>query len=455
MTLYKIIESLKTTQGTKAKQAILDANKDNELLREYMKAVFDPAINYYQSKIPKYELTNFGYDFTIAAILHLQQNLSMRRVTGRDAVELLSTMLSTLAPEGRVLVEYIIKRQIAGSSVGETMVLNTWPELFFVPPYMRCASMDKKVRGYYASLPYFYVQTKRDGAFAYLQKTFKGVAKAITRQGSMYPTWFAEKMATGVPEGFVLVGEMEVYKSIGLGHYELLDRKTGNGVLNSVQQSEDNSEFGDYTFQYVAWDMLSEKEFKAGKSFIEQEGRFNDLSCVADAYDTPNISIVDNWKVTSIAEANEIHLKHTSKGLEGTVWKTPDGLWRDTSSGTKDAVKNKVKFQAEFLITGTYEGEGKAVGMLGGINYSTPCGKIAANVGTGFSDKQRKELWEIREELPGKVMTLEANDVIDSKDSDILSLSLAVFIEVRTDRKEADSFERVMEQLQAAKEGRS
>jgi len=38
-TLYEIIKSLQTTQGSNAKQAILDANKNNELLREYMKAV--------------------------------------------------------------------------------------------------------------------------------------------------------------------------------------------------------------------------------------------------------------------------------------------------------------------------------------------------------------------------------------------------------------------------------
>lgn len=452
MTLFQIIKSLQTTQGTKAKQAILDANKENELLKEYMKAVFDPAITYGITKVPKVKPLARQESFDMYDIQHAMCTFASRAVTGKAAQQCLAKWMEDQnSEEDQKLIEYIIKRKIADANVGETMVLNTWPNLFFVPPYMRCASMDEKTKAFYRTLPGFLVQTKRDGSFAYLQNTSEGLARTITRQGSIYPTWFSERMIKGVPKGAVLIGEMEVYEKQAHGN-ALLDRKTGNGILNSVLQDEDESEFENYEFSYVAWDMISESEFKVGKSTRPYSSRFFNLKSLLQ--NAPkHLCLVGSWEVASVAEASTIHLDHTANGLEGTVWKTFDGEWRDTDSGTKDAVKAKVKFQAEYLITGSYEGEGEAAGMLGGISYSTPCGKIAANVGIGFSNKQRKDFWAIREDLPGKIMTLEANDVISSKTSDTLSLSLAVFIEIRNDRTEADSFERVMEQLKAAKEG--
>lgn len=454
--LYEIIKSLQTTQGNNAKLAILEANKDNELLKQYMKAIFDPSISYYMTKLPK-QKGDAMTTMDVELINWLITNIAGRVFTGKIAEARLKGVMSCLDDEGLELLDHIIQRKIAGSNVGETMVLKTWPNLFFIPAYMRCKSMDKKVREHYSKLPYFIVQLKADCSFAYLQKTREGVCKAITRQGSLYPSWFAEKMLKGVPEGIVVVGEMQVYQAIDDSEYELLDRKTGNGILNSVLQGGDESEFSEYEFVHVAWDMLTEEEFVSGKSNRKYEDRFSELVGFTEDYST-TILLVDYWIVHSIKEANEIHTKLTSEGKEGTVWKTPDGLWKDTDSGTIDQVKNKVVFDCDLEILGYFEGQGKYAGMFGGFTVGTSDGKIVNDVGTGFSDKQRKEFWErIKEDANafiGGIVALEANDVIDSKSKTTLSLSLPVFIEVRNDKRVADSYERVMEQFQAAKEGR-
>ena len=444
--LYEIIQSLRNTSGNNDKLAILEANKDNELLKQYMKAVFDPSLNYYQSSLPKFKTTTCNYDFTQAAIDHLINNLAHRKVTGKAAIELLATMLGTLAEEGRELLGYIIKRKVADAKVGETMVLKTWPDLFFVPPYQRCRLLDDKIREHYNNLPLFYVQCKLDGSFGYMLND-----NIITRQGNMYPEWFVKQLTKGVPEDVVLIGEMTVYDDCGL-----LDRKTGNGILNSVLQGEDESEFKYYTFHYTAWDALYRDEFKSGKSDRTYRYRLNMVAMVMSLISKPlnrSVTQIQTHQVASLEEAFEIYTKFTSQGLEGAVIKDSDGLWKDSSSGTKDAVKLKVEFEVEMEIIGYYEGEGKVAGTLGGVVVATSDRKIVNKCGSGFSDKQRKEFWEIREELVGEITTVKANDVISSKTKETLALSLPIFVEIRNDKTEADSFERVMEQLEAVKRG--
>jgi hypothetical protein len=464
MTLYEIVTALQNEPSNLGKQAILDANKHNALLTAYMKAMMDPAINYYVTKVPKIEDAWQGMEEFNERDIYWMERLSSRELTGHVAKAALKGHVSALNAEGRTLVDYLIKRQIPKSKVGETMVLKTWPGLFFVPPYMRCMSMNAKIKAHFASKRRFYVQPKRDGSFAYGVKPLEGPAKLITRTGNHYPTWLAERILRGLPRGSVLIGEMEVYQrgaefaTPSDGHnWKLLDRKTGNGLLNSV--SDDNeSEFTEHSFEYVAWDMLTLEEFEAGTSDRDYSNRLLELDAVLLAHEPDYVQMIETHEVESVEAAYAIHTDLTTRGLEGTVWKTMDGKWKDTSSGTKDCVKLKVVFEADYRVDGFYEGEGKYEGMLGGITVSTECKKLRSNCGSGFNDEQRQTLWKAFNESfePGAlVAAVEANDVISKRGEDLLSLSLPIFVEFRTrDKKTADTLERVIEQRDAAREGK-
>lgn len=442
-TPYQIIKEVQETKGSKAKQAVLEQHKDNDLLREYLKAVYDPSINYYITKLPK-DLTVGVEDMDEQEISAMIYMLSNRRVTGKNAESWLRSLLGSLNQESHALVEYIIKRDIK-AGIAESTVLKVWPDLFFIPPYMRCASMDDKVKAKYDALRYFFVQTKMDGSFGYLQKTSEGACKAFSRAGSYYPTWVAEKLAVGVPNGFVLMGELLVVRE-----EKLLDRKTGNGILNSLL-SGDGGKFDEQTdeLRYVAWDVVSEDEFDIAYSSKPYLERLTLAACISKS--CPSVSMIENQPVYSVAEAFAINTQKIMEGEEGTVWKDPNGFWRDSTSGTSDAVKAKLKFQAEYRVVGKFEGEGKYAGMLGGFNFETSDGLIKFNAGSGLDDNQRKEYWE--QDTDGWIFTIEANDVVTRKGSDTESLFLPIIIERRLDRTHADSRDRVLEQLKAAKEG--
>ena len=89
--------------------------------------------------------------------------------------------------------------------------------------------------------------------------------------------------------------------------------------------------------------------------------------------------------------------------------------------------------------------------MLGGIIIETSDGLLKNNCGSGFSDDLRKHLWKPENNPVGSIVTVIANDVVTKRGSDVKSLFLPIFSDIRFDKTEADSLECVMQQLNSAK----
>jgi DNA ligase-1 len=435
--LYHIIKSLRESSGTNEKIDILKANKDNSTLKEYLKAVYDPAINYYQTKVPTMVAGDLA-TMDAELIDHLLDTLANRKVTGHAAITLLGGINAVLNEQGQELLGYIIDRSI-GAGIGDKILLKVWSDLFFATPYMRCSLIDGKIKEKFDSLKYFYVQTKMDGSYTSLSVK-NGKAELFTRNGNKYPDEFSKTFYEDTLEGFVLTGELLV---LDRRTRKYLNRQEGNGILNSIMQGTLTD---DYDYDVVAWDMLTQAEFKAGRSDVPYEERLNALDTCMEKCDAP-VQVVSTWKVKSIAEAYKIYSNHTAQGLEGVVIKNPKSLWKDGTS--KDTVKMKIKFTSEYVITGIYEGTGKYRGMLGGFHIQSKDGRIVSDLGSGFSDKERKELFT--ERAIGCIVEASANDVVSNANDDTLSLSHPVFEAMRYDKTEADTTEYILDALDAMK----
>lgn len=444
MSLHTTIKDLQKAQGTKAKQLIIKENKNNKLFVDYLKAVYDPSLNYYQTKVKRYN-DNYGYSFNEGTLQALHNTLVLRELTGDAAKNWLDNLMRASNNEGQELIELLIKRSI-GAGVGETTILNEIPNLWFSVPYQRCSLMDDKIKAKFDKQEEFYVQLKLDGSFCYLVKEAGKAPEAITRAGSKYPVEFAQKLATGLPDGFVVVGELLVYEGI-LTVGEPLDRKTGNGILNSILKGGDIED--NLTFQMTAWDCLTIDEFKKAKSDIPYYKRLNLLDRVANkcVYVEP----VRTQEVISLDEAYDIYSEFTADGKEGAVIKTTDFFWKDGTS--KDCIKLKIEFECDLEVVAVTEGTGKASGMMGSITLKSSDGVIVTDCGSGFTDKDREEWWWGRENRIGSIVTVKANDIITKRDSKIASLFLPIFLEHRLDKKEADNYARCVYQLHCAKNG--
>lgn len=454
MTLYNVIKQLHTAKGTIEKQVILDANKDNELLRNFVKATLDPAINYYMAKLPKVNGSG-THDFGQGMLNTLVGDIATRDISGDYAKRYIADLASNLTTDAQELLSMVVSRKLGKSNVGETVALKTWPGLFFTVPYQRCSLLDKKARERFGKVKRFYVQTKADGSFAYVVKRLDGTVDVITRQGSKYPQAFAEKLAYGLAPGKVLVGELLVDETQFVeGHGDTVynvSRKTANGLLNSALKDGDRLD-DRYTVRMEAWDLLTQAEFEAGKSSRTYEERLASLDYEVSMLENKQIERIFTEVVSSLEEAFAIYQEHLQEGLEGVIISDPDDLWKDGTS--KGKVKLKIKFEVEMRVNGMYEGEGKAAGMLGGIYIEAEDLGIQCACGSGFNDAQRKEFWEKPWLIEGHVVAIEANDITQSRDGRKKpALSLPIFCEVRNDKTEADTTERIYAQLEAAKQG--
>lgn len=98
---------------------------------------------------------------------------------------------------------------------------------------------------------------------------------------------------------------------------------------------------------------------------------------------------------------------------------------------TKSLIKVKQFYDATLRVIGYEEGSGKNKGALGSLIVKYKDGK--SGVGYGYSDQMRKDLWEKRDELIGKLIDIKYKEETKDKNTGLPSLQFAGFICFRED----------------------
>lgn len=118
---------------------------------------------------------------------------------------------------------------------------------------------------------------------------------------------------------------------------------------------------------------------------------------------------------TSRIEAQ--HQAYLNEGHEGIMLRHPAIAY--APGETSALYKLKPVKEADFIITGWYEGKGHLTGMLGGVTVEgTVDGHpVRSRVGTGFvktgAADSRVDLWQIRAQLPGQTVEVEFDSLTD------------------------------------------
>ena len=273
-----------------------------------------------------------------------------------------------------------------------------------------------------------FAQTKMDGMRGVIVKR-DGRVVVFSRNGNTMTKLdkHFEAMLSSV-DNVVLDGELTVVDSDG----KLLDRKTGNGILNkTVVETVSDEEVA--RVRFTAWDLIDVCDFDKGidrRTGVERLARLRAIPA------NPLFEVVQTFEIANLEEAQELFKEQLAKGEEGIILKNNDHPWEDKRS--KQCVKMKEVIEMDLKITGFAEGTGKASGMTGAIQVENKDGSIKTSVGTGLDDATRKDIWARQEELIGTIITVKCNGVISRKGADSKSLFLPVFVELRLDKTESD-----------------
>jgi ATP-dependent DNA ligase len=214
----------------------------------------------------------------------------------------------------------------------------------------------------------------------------------------------------------------------------LLDRQTGNGILNKAVKGT-ISDLEAHKIRATIWDVIDYEDFTVGYSGVPYRDRFERI---ASTIFSDAVGVVEHQMVESITEAREVFERYLAAGEEGIILKAGTAPWENKR--VKHQLKFKGELECDLQIVDVQEGTGKYVGMLGAIvcqSGSTDGKTITVSIGSGFNDNHRINLWNIRNELLGKIVALKYNSRIQNKQGGD-SLFLPIFLEIREDKTTPD-----------------
>ena len=437
--LFEKIKVLEDTPGTNDKLALVSFFDPQE--RRLAAMAVDPSISFFLSKVPVHGIE--GTDPWDEKIDQLLQDLAKRTLTGNRARDEIVYQLSRLNRPARELACRVLLKDLK-CKVGVTLINKAFPGTIVEYPYMRCSLPDKSNLPKWTAAEWengMLSQLKADGMFASLTTTNDGV-RLVSRQGSPFP---ADTLADlhkvhGELIGSQVHGELLVYRG-----GELLERQISNGILNSLLQGGE-LETTD-TVVYVAWDIIPIEDAVPGGTC--RTPYLQRLANLREAVEThPIIDVIETRVVHSKDAAYDHYFEILGRGMEGTIIKHPEGLWKDTTS--KDCVKLKLEVDVELRFKGFTPGSGKNADTFGSVTMVSEDDLLEVDV-AGWTDAARADLWARRDNLSEAICTVRSNQILKpSPSNEKYSLFLPRIVEERKDKRVADTLQQIKDQFAAA-----
>lgn len=411
-----VLENIELAGGSNAKLAMLKEN-DTPAVRFLLETALNPFLNY-GVHLDESEHIESASDETasldVAKIV--RRELNDRKITGNEARSLVARLCANKDPIVSKWLHRVFNKNLrAGIAFG--LVSKAFPGMIPSFDLALCASIGDITD----TLPEgkWFLSKKIDGlrcvAFVdenYNVEFFSRGGKPFSNLGVIAKQLEALARASGKNN---VVFDGEIYSKAG----------TWNATVSVVHA--DKSERDQTSVLYMIFDMVEYDQWVA-KSTKIFASRYDDMVTLfgeADKGAISNLEPVVHTPVLGYASARKMMADYMAAGYEGVVLKEASSVYPFKRS--KNWLKWKLTLTVDGKITKVVEGRGKYVGTLGALEILTEDG-VSSSVGSGFSDVQRKEFWEKRDSLVGKIIEVEAQE--KTKDG---SLRFPIFKRFRVD----------------------
>ena len=410
MNVANILNQISSTRGTIAKTNILKSHSDNDIFKTALKMGFDNFIPFNVVKIPKvksrleYPLTEDDSWKEFFAVL---DECASRTITGNAAIDRVLTCFSSVCPENEFWMRKILKKKLS-IGVATKTVNKVFPGLI---PTFEVALAQKFDIKRIKDMDFVYVEPKLDGirCFAIVEN---GEAQLFARSGKLisnFDSTIGSDLAT-----------------LGDGCYD--GELMGEDFVALMRQAyrKDNP---DIENTYLAlFDYLPLEEWKSGNVAMQTKDRYAQLQRRVSKCRCKKSYINVVERHTSSVDLDQIMtLHHTfvQAGYEGAMVKTIDAPYRFGRS--YDVMKVKEFHDVDLPIIGLEEGTGRHKGRLGAVKISF--NGVIVNVGSGFSDEQREQVWNDQDSFIGRIIEVRYQEVTPDG-----SLRFPTFVCFRNDR---------------------
>ena len=431
--LKDILNELNESNSSNYKLDILKKYKDNSELKKLLELTYNR--NKYNFNVSKNciikdnpNILESNGSKTVDELLSALEILGEGTIRGNEAHQFVCNHLKCLDNDNKEIFLNVLGRDLK-IGLNVKSINKVFKNLIPKPNYMRCAVLSEKTLKK-IKFPAF-IQLKMDGTYREIHVA-DGQVTGKTRSGEEYFNPVLFKEMENFPNGYY-TGELTIDGE---------SRFTGNGLINSL-----NPPYEKITF--TVWDYLTDDDYLE-KSKTPYYSRFESLSDIIEKHKSNRVKLVPNHEVNSIDEALKYVSDWMEQGLEGGVLKDKNNVFKNGTSGTQ--LKIKLKVDAEMRITGFTDGTigTKREGKIGAIQFSNDEGTIKGQC-SGFSDEELDLFTKNKDNLIGRIISVEFNDLVKSENNDYYALSHPVFIEIRNDKDETDTLDKVIQLRDMAK----
>lgn len=421
--VIKLFKQIQDTSSLNDKKALITANKDNELFKECLRFLLDSNITTGIAEKKYDSVTAITSDWVHNDIdkefLELLDYIKQHN-TGRDEdVIQVQAWCCYMSEDVKNFVRGMITKSIKLGADAK-LVNKCIPGLIPTFDVMLGTPIDKvKLKGD----EWISISRKLNGT----RCAFVG-DKCMTRQGKEYKglDHIIRDLQKLVGKNMFVDGELLYKNKERLSDSEAFQKGTGIAMSKDAEKTE---------LKLVVFDLFPLEEFWRGKSDFTYSYRKNyyldELRREIIRLETENVEIVpicyegtdhtEIWKWLDYAE------EHDWEGIMLNL-DTPYECKR-----SKNLIKVKKFFSCDIKCTGIEEGSGRNKGTLGALvcDYKG----FSVNVGSGFSDSDRKHFWQHPEDVVGKIISVKYKEETKNKDGGI-SIQFPVFEAVRFDKSE-------------------
>ena len=431
--LKDILNELNESNSSNYKLDILKKYKDNSELKKLLELTYNR--NKYNFNVSKNciikdnpSILESNGSKAVDNLLSALEILGEGTIRGNEAHQFVCNHLKHLDNDNKEIFLNVLGRDLK-IGLNVKSINKVFKNLIPKPNYMRCAVLSEKTLKK-IKFPAF-IQLKMDGTYREIHVA-DGQVSGKTRSGEEYFNPVLFKEMENFPNGYY-TGELTIDGE---------SRFTGNGLINSL-----NPPYEKITF--TVWDYLTDDDYLE-KTKTPYYSRFESLSDIIEKHNSNRVKLVPNHEVNSIDEALKYVSDWMEQGLEGGVLKDKNNVFKNGTSGTQ--LKIKLKVDAEMRITGFTDGTigTKREGKIGAIQFSNDEGTIKGQC-SGFSDEELDLFTKNKDNLIGRIISVEFNDLVKSENNDYYALSHPRFIEIRNDKDETDTLDKVIQLRDMAK----
>lgn len=421
----EFVKEITASASRKYKQEILTKYKDDEVVKQYLKIAYDPYLVFGISEKKLAKSIPGMNPYPCDSTFELFDYLNLHN-TGRDCdVKLCQATIEKVsaAAEGCIwlLKELICKDLSIG--VDSKTINSVIPNLI---PQFSCMLAQKyfekpeKLSG-----KTFAITTKLDGFRLIALKDKFGNIKFYSRVGQLVEglVEIEAELKANFPNDIALDGELTISN-----YFDMPSKDAYKAASKIIRLKGDTPKTG---LTYRVFDMMTAEEFISQRCPAIYDARRALLDSYAGR--ASHIEVLPVlYRGTDTSKITEFLDKITSEGGEGCMLNICDAEYHWTRSW--DIMKVKKFDSLDLEVVDIEEGSGRLAGTLGA--FICKYKNSTVKVGSGLTDAERIAIWQNKESYRGKLITI--NYFEESFSDGVPSLRFPTFVDIRTDKTEAD-----------------